>query len=62
MENATKLIAELREKVRQLEERMLQSEDNRMEVDQANEQSGGRHDIGINAMREQIKFMAEKLV
>jgi Holliday junction resolvasome RuvABC DNA-binding subunit len=33
MENATKLIAELREKVRQFEERMLQPEENRMEVD-----------------------------
>jgi hypothetical protein len=33
MENATKLIAELREKVRYFEERMLHPEDNRMEVD-----------------------------
>ena len=64
MENATKLIAELRDKVRRFEERMLQPEENRMEVDQVqgSEHSSGRHDIGINAMREQIKFMAEKLV
>ena len=70
MENATKLINELKEKVRQYEEKMLESvgNENLMEVDfvqsSANQVGAARssHDIGFQAMREQIKFMAEKLV
>ena len=68
MENATKLIAELREKVQKFEQQILKTAtgENRMEVDfvMTPEQSNVRtsHDIGLQAMREQIKFMAEKLI